>query len=230
MRLKYLDQLRKKTSVVSSWSRSHSPIVGCSLFIRHKEYKSQATSYKSYRLCSHSLQQSRRQYSFLSSAKPAGGFKQLQNKLSMSFWMASEGILVFLYFSFFCNCTRNPTAALKILFVYILCEFFLAVLLRKILGLRWVFIAIVFWCFTPASESVRALTVLIDVWHVKSGSPLPFPVCYNKIKSGRFFEISVGVFNTDNYSTRACWIWDSQLGAKLLFGYRPSHIQRALVE
>ena len=26
MELKYLDQLRKKTSVVSSWSRSHSPI------------------------------------------------------------------------------------------------------------------------------------------------------------------------------------------------------------
>ena len=26
MELKYLDQLQKKTSVVSSWSRSHSPI------------------------------------------------------------------------------------------------------------------------------------------------------------------------------------------------------------
>ena len=79
MRLKYLDQLRKdKISIaVSARSRSHSLIDNCSLFIRYKEYKSQATSYK-YGLCSHSLQQSRRQYSFFSrSAKPADGLKQL---------------------------------------------------------------------------------------------------------------------------------------------------------
>ena len=83
MELKYLDQLRKKTSVVSSWLRSHSPshslIDDCGLFIKHEEY----TNHKQpeYRLCSHSLQQSRRQYSFFSrSAKPAGGFKQLHNK------------------------------------------------------------------------------------------------------------------------------------------------------
>ena len=31
--------------IVSSWSRSHSLIDNCSLFIRHKEYKSDATSY-----------------------------------------------------------------------------------------------------------------------------------------------------------------------------------------
>ena len=43
--------------------------------------KSQATSYK-YRLCSHSLQQSMRHYSFFSrSAKPAGGFKQLHKRV-----------------------------------------------------------------------------------------------------------------------------------------------------
>ena len=36
MKLKYVDQLQKKTSIVSSWSRSHSPIDSCSLFIRHK--------------------------------------------------------------------------------------------------------------------------------------------------------------------------------------------------
>ena len=59
---------------------SHSPIDNRGLFIRHQEYKSQVTSYK-YRPCSHSLKQSRRQYSFFSrSAKPAGGFKQLHNK------------------------------------------------------------------------------------------------------------------------------------------------------
>ena len=105
--LKYLDQLRKRTSVVSSWSWSHSPIDNCSLFIRHEECKSQATNYK-YRQCSHSLQQSGRQYSFFSrSAKPAGGFKQLHNKLCMSFWMAIEGI-VFLHCSYFCNCSKNP--------------------------------------------------------------------------------------------------------------------------
>ena len=59
---------------------SHSPLDNCGLFIRHQEYKSQVTSYK-YRLCSLSLEQSRRQYSFFSrSAKPACGFKQLHNK------------------------------------------------------------------------------------------------------------------------------------------------------
>ena len=66
MKLKYLDQLRKKTSIACSWSWSQSPIDNCfSLFIRHIEYKAQATGYK-YRLYSHSLQQSRRQYSFRS--------------------------------------------------------------------------------------------------------------------------------------------------------------------
>ena len=60
---------------------SHSPIDNCSLFIRLQEYKSQVTSFK-YRLCSHSLEQSRRQYSFFSrSAKPACGFKQLNTLL-----------------------------------------------------------------------------------------------------------------------------------------------------
>ena len=76
----------------------------CSLFIRHKGYKSQATSYK-YRPCSHSLQQSGRQYSFSHSAKPSGGFKQLHNRC-MSFWMATEEI-VFLHCSYFCNCTKS---------------------------------------------------------------------------------------------------------------------------
>ena len=90
MKLKYLDRLQKKTSIVSSWSRSHSPIDNCSLFIRHKEYV--ASNYCSYKcwLCSHSQQQSRCQYGFFSrSAKPAGAFQQLHNKLCMSFWMAT---------------------------------------------------------------------------------------------------------------------------------------------
>ena len=109
MKLKYLDQLRKKTSIFSSWARSHSPIENCSLFIRHKEYKSQVTGYK-YRLCSHSLQQSRRQYSFFShSSKPVGSFKHLHNKLCMSFWMVTEGI-VFLHCSYFCNCTKTSNS------------------------------------------------------------------------------------------------------------------------
>ena len=99
---------RKKTSIVYSFSRSHSPIDNCSLFIRHKEYKSQATSHKYRLICSHSLQQSKLLYSFFSrSAKPAGGFKQLHNKLCMSLWMATEGI-VFLHFSHFSSCTKTP--------------------------------------------------------------------------------------------------------------------------
>ena len=70
--------------IVSSWSRSYSLIDNCSLFIWHKEYHKQ-------------LQQSRHKYSFFSSsAKAAGGFKQLHNNLCMSFWMVTEGIL-FLY-------------------------------------------------------------------------------------------------------------------------------------
>ena len=47
MELKCLEQLQKKTGVVYSWLRSHSlrhlPIDSCGLFIRHEEYKSQAT-------------------------------------------------------------------------------------------------------------------------------------------------------------------------------------------
>ena len=125
MKLKYLDQLRKKTSIVSLWSQSHSPMDNRSLFTRHKECKSQATSYK-YRVCSHSLLQSRRQYSFFSrSAKPAGGFQQLcfswvsewrpkewfssscsyfcnniHEKITQ-FWLAEKGV------QFFCNTSAN---------------------------------------------------------------------------------------------------------------------------
>ena len=69
MKLKYLDQLRKKTSTVSSWSRRHfSPIDNCSLFIRYKKYKWQATSNNFRQLLQHSQQQwgVRREYSFFS--------------------------------------------------------------------------------------------------------------------------------------------------------------------
>ena len=37
MKLKYLDLLRRETSIFPSWSRRHSPIDNCSLFIQHKE-------------------------------------------------------------------------------------------------------------------------------------------------------------------------------------------------
>ena len=37
-----------------------------------------------------------------------------------------------------------------------------------------------------AGESLRALTVLIDVWHVNSGSPLSFPVCSSLLRRGLF--------------------------------------------
>ena len=84
--------------IVSSWSRSYSPIDNCSLFTWHKEYHKQ-------------LQQSRHKYSFFSSsAKAAGGFKQLHNNLCMSFRMATEGI-VFRYCSYVCNCGKNPNFA-----------------------------------------------------------------------------------------------------------------------
>ena len=47
----------------------------------------------------------------------------------------------------------------------------------------------------------------------------------NKVaKNSRYF---VDVLN-NNYSTRACWIWDDY--SQRLVGYLPSHIQRALVE
>ena len=77
---------------------------------------------------------------------------------------------------------------LKIIFLHIICQVFLAVLLCKILESWWVFKIVhrynvlIFHSSSPG-ESVRALTVLIDVWHVNSGSPLSFPVCskFNKI-------------------------------------------------
>ena len=152
MKLKYLDPLRKKTGIVSSWSRSHSPIDNCSMVAdnchsskRHKcvnfrlnvnnfeleMNKSQVTLRYKCRLCSHSQQQSRCQYGFFSrSAKPGGGFKQLHNKLIwMSFWMATEGI-VFLHCFFFFDCKKNKkktvlsTAALQHRFILIIGEFF----------------------------------------------------------------------------------------------------------
>ena len=122
--------------------------------------------------------------------------------------------------------------------IHIICQVILAVLLCKILESRRVFKSVyrynvlIFHSSSPG-ESVRALTVLIDVLHVNSGSPLSFPVCSNKIKSGRFNEILwAGVFNktivpftlvgyemiiANTYPTR-------------LVGYLPSHIQRALLE
>ena len=71
--------------------------------------------------------------------------RNLHNKLCMSFWMETEGI-VFLHCSHFYNCTKNPlkvtvisTAALKNSFCSHYLWVFLAVLLCKILGSRWVF-------------------------------------------------------------------------------------------
>ena len=49
-------------------------------------------------------------HEYTTSAKAAGGFKQLHNNLCMSFWMASEGI-VFLYCSYVCNCAKIPNFA-----------------------------------------------------------------------------------------------------------------------
>ena len=113
MKLKYLEWPRKKTIIVSSWSQSHSLIdtvvtAACLSDILNK-YKSLATSYKC-RLCSHSLQQSRCQYTysfFSHPAKPTGGFKQLLNKLCMSLRMATKG-MVLLHCSYFCDGTKNP--------------------------------------------------------------------------------------------------------------------------
>ena len=90
---------------------------------------------------------------------------------------------------------------LNILFLHIICQVFLAVLLCEILESRWVFknvhrynVLINHSC--SPGESVRALTVLTDVWHVNRGSPLSFPVCSNKIfKVGEIQRDFVGVFN-----------------------------------
>ena len=129
-----------------------------------------------YRLCSHSLQQSRHQYSFFSrSAKPAGGFKQLHNITAPKIQIHSN----------------LDSCYLKILFLHVICQVFLAVLLCKILESRWVFKSVhrdnvlIFHSSRPG-DSVRALTVLIDMWHVNSGSPLSFPVCSSRGDSTRF--------------------------------------------
>ena len=85
-------------------------------------------------------------------------------------------------------------------------------MLCKILESRWIFKIVQandVLIFHSLIQFVRALRVLTDVWHVKSGSPLSFPACSNKIKSRRFIEILWAFFiQKKNYSTRACWIWD----------------------
>ena len=91
--------------IVSSWSRSYSPIDNCSLFIRHKEYYKQLATNTGWGAIHYSVS-----IASSSSAKAAGGFTQLHNNLCMSFWMATEGI-VFLYCSYVCNCIKNPNFA-----------------------------------------------------------------------------------------------------------------------
>ena len=72
-------------------------------------------------------------------------------------------------------------------------------------------------------ETIYTFKNYLDI--VTSGS-----LSQNKVE--KICLISWGCFSWNNYSTRACWIWEdySQLGATRPIGYLPSHIQRALVE
>ena len=109
---KYLDQLRKKTSIVSSWSWSHSPIDNCSLSIRHKvniNHKQLAanTGYAA----THYGNPGVSIYSFFSrSVKPVGGYKQLFNKLCINFLNGNRWNGFPPSCSYFCNCTKNPNS------------------------------------------------------------------------------------------------------------------------
>ena len=49
------------------------------------------------------------------------------------------------------------------------------------LTLKW---KCLFFIFHSSSPFARWQSVLMDVWHVNSGSPLSFPVCSNKTKGG----------------------------------------------
>ena len=77
----------KEDKYVSSWSRSHSPIDSCSLFIRNKNinHKQLATNTG---------------YAAIHYSNPGVGIGHD--------W-ATEGI-VFLHCSYFCNCTKNPNS------------------------------------------------------------------------------------------------------------------------
>ena len=77
----------KEDKYVSSWSRSHSPIDSCSLFIRNKNinHKQLATNAG---------------YAAIHYSNSGVGIRHD--------W-ATEGI-VFLHCSYFCNCTKNPNS------------------------------------------------------------------------------------------------------------------------
>ena len=72
------------------WLPDHKPLA--KMFIRQKEYKPKANSWK-YRLLTHSSQ-----LRYLSFTKLAGGFKHFKTSFAWVFCMATEGTL-------FCNCT-----------------------------------------------------------------------------------------------------------------------------
>ena len=152
MKLKYLDQLRKKTGTVSSWSRSQSPIDNCSLFIRYKvENKSQATSYK-YMLCGHSPQQ---WGVSIASFLVQQNQQTASNNFITSFAWVSEWWprdISAPKIQIHCDCDGCTSK----FFLFSLSASFLAVLLCKILESRWLF------------KSVHRKSVLIFIHPVRS--------------------------------------------------------------
>ena len=154
---KHLDQLWKKTSIVSSWSWSHSPIDNCSLSIRHKvniNHKQLAanTGYAAIHYCNPGVSIA----SSLLQQNQLAATNNFITSFALIFWMATEE-MVFLHLvltfvtapkiqihSNFDGCTSQ-------FFLVSLSERFLDVLLCKILESRWVFFKKVFiaTCLVP---------------------------------------------------------------------------------
>ena len=164
---------------MSSWSWSHSPIDNCSLSIRpkvninHKQLAAN-TGYAA----THYGNPGVSIYSFFSrSAKPVGGYKQLFNKLCINFLNGNRWNGFLPSCSCFCNCTKNPNS-----------QYASEASWQRGTGkMPYRDSATPLQCFDFSFiQFVRALTVLIDVWHVKSRSPSSFLVGSNKIKSARF--------------------------------------------
>ena len=104
-KLKYLDQIRKTTSIVSSWSRNHSPVDNCSLFIRHKEYHKQLAINKGYA----AIHYSNPGVSIASSLVQQSQLAASNNFITTCAWVSEifgDRRNSFLYCSHVCNCTK----------------------------------------------------------------------------------------------------------------------------
>ena len=126
----------------------------------------------------------------------------LGNKFCWDIWHCSEQAKLNIRkkYTWWIQIHSNFDGCTSKFFLISLSVSFWAILLCMIIESQWIFKSVHCYSvltFHSSSPFVR-WQFWSCVWHVKSGSPLSFPVCSNKIKSGRFIEI-LWAFLINNY-------------------------------